>query len=191
MTDTSFTSQIAKANNAVFAVNGDYCGFRKDGIIIRGGTLRRNDTKSDWDLCYLDANGDLQMCLNNTVDGNALVSQGVLQSWCFGPTLVRDGKAVTNFNTPGLSRSAKEPRTAIGQVDKLHYIILVVDQVRKPEETGGMSFSELAAEFERLGCQKAYNLDGGGSTTLYFNGQVINKPCVEGERKISDIIYLK
>lgn len=51
-------------------------------------------------------------------------------------------------------------------------------------------FKELATEFKRLGCQWAYALDGGGSTTLYFNGEVINTPSDwTGERKISDILY--
>lgn len=186
-----FTSQIASSVGAAFAVNGDFCGFRKEGIIIRDGTLYRNK-KSGWDLLCLDKNGDLLAYDNDSVDGNNLVSEGVLQSWCFGPTLVKNGKALTAFNTPNLSKTAKEPRTAIGQVGKLHYIILVVDAVRSSTKTeGGMSFAQLAQEFERLGCTTAYNLDGGGSTTLYFNGKVINDPCVSGERQISDIIYLK
>lgn len=186
-----FTSQIASSVGAAFAVNGDFCGFRTEGIIIRDGTLYRN-RKAGWDLLCLDKNGDLVTYDNDSVDGNSLVDDGVLQSWCFGPTLVKNGKALTVFNTPNLSKTAKEPRTAIGQVGKLHYIILVVDAVRTSTKTeGGMSFAQLAQEFERLGCTTAYNLDGGGSTTLYFNGKVINDPCVSGERQISDIIYLK
>ncbi len=191
LTGRLYTSKIAASVDASFAVNGDFAGFRKDGIIIRQGNLLRNDKRNDWDLLYMDANGDLQTCLNNSADGNELISQGVLQSWCFGPTLVKNGQVITNFNTPNLSRSAKEPRTAIGQVSKLHYIILVVDQVRSPVKSGGMSFAELAAEFKSLGCRTAYNLDGGGSTTLYFNGSVINTPCMKGERQVSDILYLK
>ncbi len=186
-----FTSKIASSVGAAFAVNGDFCGFRTEGIIIRDGVLYRNK-KAGWDLLCLDKNGDLVTYDNDSVDGNDLVRGGVLQSWCFGPTLVKDGKALTTFNTPNLSKTAKEPRTAIGQVGKLHYIILVVDAVRTSTKTeGGMSFAQLASEFERLGCTTAYNLDGGGSTTLYFNGNVINDPCVSGERQVSDIIYLK
>ncbi len=191
LTGRLYTSKIAKSVGATFAVNGDFCGFRKEGIIIREGNLYRNK-KAGWDLLYLDKNGELITCDNDSADGEELVSQGVIHSWCFGPTLVRDGKALSEFNTPGLSHRAREPRTAIGQVDKLHYIILVVDAVRTSTHTvGGMNFAELANEFERLGCKTAYNFDGGGSTTLYFNGQVINTPCVSGERAVSDIIYLK
>jgi exopolysaccharide biosynthesis protein len=56
-----------------------------------------------------------------------------------------------------------------------------------------MSLSDLAQKFEERGCTVAYNLDGGGSSTMYFNGEVINNPTDgrhEGERKISDIIYI-
>ena len=56
---------------------------------------------------------------------------------------------------------------------------------------GGMSFSELAATFESLGCKTAYNLDGGGSTTMWLNGKLANEPAMEGLRNISDIIYFK
>lgn len=193
ITGRAYTSKIASANKAVFAVNGDFCGFRTDGIIIREGKLYRNKS-SDWDLCYVNKYGDLKVGLNNWYGGKELVNGGAIQSWCFGPTLVKDYKALTNeeMNRPGLSSRAREPRTAIGQVGDLHYIILVVDAVRTGTETlGGMTFEELAEKMEQLGCKTAYNLDGGGSTTLYFKGEVINSPCVNGERSVSDIIYIK
>ena len=190
----AYTSRIAASVGAGFGVNGDFCGFHSDGIIIREGGLYRNK-KSGWNLCYLNKYGDLIVCKNNSQDGKKLVGDGVLQSWCFGPTLVDDYKALTKeqFNTPGLSRSAHEPRTAIGQIDELHYIILVVDAIRSGSSTvgGGMTFTELAKTFEGLGCKTAYNLDGGGSTALYLNGKIINELCMGGERQVSDIIYFK
>ena len=194
-----YTSKIASSVDAGFAVNGDYCGFRYSGIIIREGKMYRNKKADGWDLCYLNRYGDLITCKNDAQDGKALANEGVFQSWCFGPTLVENYKAVQNFNTPGLSSKdwAREPRTAIGQVDRLHYIFLVVDAVRDPNGTGGwttiggMNFRELADTFEALGCKTAYNLDGGGSTTLWLNGKVINNPSGSGEREISDIIYFK
>ena len=191
ITGRHYTSAIAESVGATFAVNGDFCGFRNHGIIIREGKLHRSTT-SDWDLCYIDKNGDLNAVPCKSVSANTLTSNGVLQSWCFGPTLVRNYEIPSSFNTPGLSQKAREPRVAIGQLDTLHYIILVVDAVRTNNTTiGGMTFTDLAKEFQKLGCKTAYNLDGGGSTTLYYKGNVINKPCGSGERKVSDIIYLK
>ncbi len=191
ITGRHYTSAIAESVGATFAVNGDFCGFRNHGIIIREGKLHRSTT-SDWDLCYIDKNGDLNTVMCNNTNANTLMSEGVLQSWCFGPTLVKDYEIPASFNTPGLSQRAREPRVAIGQIDTLHYIILVVDAVRTNNTTiGGMTFADLAKEFQNLGCKTAYNLDGGGSTTLYYKGQVINTPCGSGERKVSDIIYFK
>ena len=197
----AYTSKIAASVGAGFAVNGDFCGFRTYGVIIREGGLYRNKRADGWDLCYIDKYGDLTVCKNDRTDGKALVDSGAWQSWCFGPTLVENYIPLTKdqFNTPDLSRSAREPRTAIGQVDDLHYIILVVDAVRDPNggggwnTIGGMSFTELAQTFADLGCKTAYNLDGGASTTLWLNGKVANKPAGtgNGERQVSDIIYLK
>ena len=191
ITGRQYTSKIAAGVDAVFAVNGDFCGYRSNGIIIREGAVIR-DKGADWDLCYLDRNGDLQVGISDDFDAGTLVAEGALQSWCFGPTLVENYNKIENMNRPNLSAKAREPRTAIGQVDTLHYYILVVDAVRTGSGTvGGLSFSDLADQFVALGCKTAYNLDGGGSTTLYFRGEVINSPCVNGERAISDIIYLK
>ena len=197
----AYTSKIAQSAGAGFAVNGDFCGYRASGIIIREGGLYRNKRSDNWDLCYINKYGDLITCKNDKEDGKALVNGGAWQSWCFGPTLVENYRALENreFNTPDLSRAdwAREPRTAICQIDELHYIIVVVDAVRVPNglggwnTVGGMNFDELAATCAALGCKTAYNLDGGGSTTLYLNGKVVNEPSGGGERAISDIIYLK
>lgn len=201
ITGRAYTSKIASSVGAGFAVNGDFCGYRSTGIIIREGGLYRDKRSDNWDLCYMNKYGDLIVCKNDKESGKALVDGGARQSWCFGPTLVENYRALSNseFNTPDLSRKdwAREPRTAIGQIDELHYIILVVDAKRVSNglggwnTVGGMNFDELAATFESLGCKTAYNLDGGGSTTMYLNGKVANEPCMEGERLVSDIIYLK
>ena len=81
-----------------------------------------------------------------------------------------------------------QPRTAIGQKGPSEYVIIVVDG--RSTKSQGMSCYDLAIEFQKIGCNFAYNLDGGGSSTLYFNGEVINKPSdFNGERNISDILY--
>ena len=133
ITGRAYTSKTASKVGAIFAVNGDFCGFRPSGIIIREGNLYRNKGSS-WDFCYLDKDGNL-VTATHSVDAKKLVADGVWQSWSFGPTLVKDGRALTKdeFVTPGLSRTAREPRTAIGQVGKLHYIILVVDAMTGQE----------------------------------------------------------
>ena len=87
---------------------------------------------------------------------------------------------------------ASNPRTAIGIIDENHYIIVVSDG--RTSESEGLSLYQLAEIMKSYGAKTAYNLDGGGSSTLYFNGQVINKPTTGGnkilERAVSDIVYI-
>ena len=62
------------------------------------------------------------------------------------------------------------------------------------EESAGLSLSQLAEFMKCLGVVSAYNLDGGGSSTMYFNGEIINNPTTNGrsikERSVSDIVYI-
>lgn len=87
---------------------------------------------------------------------------------------------------------ASNPRTAIGIIDNLHYVFVVSDG--RTEESEGLSLLELAEFMDGLGVKTAYNLDGGGSSTMYFNGEVINTPTTNGrsikERSVSDIVYI-
>ena len=87
---------------------------------------------------------------------------------------------------------SSNPRTAIGIIDENHYIIIVSDG--RTLESEGLSLYQMAEIMKSYGVKTAYNLDGGGSSTLYFNGQVINKPTTNGntisERSVSDIVYI-
>lgn len=68
--------------------------------------------------------------------------------------------------------------------------MFVVVDGREEGYSRGVTMTELAQIMVDLGCQVAYNLDGGGSSTMYFNGQVINQPSNGGERGTSDILYI-
>lgn len=193
---TEKTSQIATANNAIFAINGDYYGFRDNGLIIRNGIVYRDVARSSPhnEALAICNDGQLKIIMEGEKAGEEYVNDGIIQTFSFGPTLVEDGKAVKNsiLKEKSLVPTSNNPRTAIGQIEPLHYIIIVVDG--RTKESSGMSLSDLAQEFEERGCTVAYNLDGGGSSTMYFNGEVINTPTDgrhEGERKISDIIYFE
>ena len=87
---------------------------------------------------------------------------------------------------------ASNPRTAIGIIDENHYIIVVSDG--RTSESKGLSLYQMAEVMKSYGVKTAYNLDGGGASTLYFNGQVINKPTTGGnrisDRAVSDIVYI-
>jgi exopolysaccharide biosynthesis protein len=76
-------------------------------------------------------------------------------------------------------------------IDALHYIFVVSDG--RTSQSAGLTLLQLAEVMQEYGCTVAYNLDGGGSSTMVFNGEVINNPTDGrsfGERKVSDIIYI-
>jgi len=190
------TSAIAERENAVLAINGDGYGFRNSGIVMRNGEIRRAKPVVGFHLLMLDDKGNLTVAaqFDQKVNPQRLATEalaaGVRDIWSFGPELVRDGKAASFDGFDLLSRrvSSKAPRTAIGQMGPLHYVVIVVDG-RRPGYSDGISLPGLQQLFVDLGVQTAFNLDGGGSTALYFCGEIINTLSSNRERNVSDILY--
>jgi exopolysaccharide biosynthesis protein len=107
---------------------------------------------------------------------------------------VEDGKISVTTSEEVDKAMTSNPRTAIGMIDDLHYVMVVADG--RTSESAGLSLYELAEFMQsELGVTLAYNLDGGGSSTMYFNGEVINNPTTNGttiqERSVSDIVYIQ
>jgi exopolysaccharide biosynthesis protein len=185
------TSSIAEENNAIFAINGDYYGFRNYGYVLKNGVAYRDTARSSGDdeTLVIDKNGNFSI-INESQTSLAALSGSAWQVLSFGPALIEDGKIVVNSSSEVSESMSSNPRTAIGQVSALHYIVIVSDG--RTSESTGLSLLELAQEFEARGCTVAYNLDGGGSSTMYFNGKVINNPADgngSSERSVSDIVY--
>lgn len=179
-------SKNAKRNNAIFAVNGDYYGWDNYGITIRDSQIYRNNPDSKEDICAIFGDGTMQVYLPNEISAEELAANNCYQSWTFGPILVKDGVAQTTFNS---KVTGLNPRTGIGYIGPNHFVFIVVDG-RQGEYSSGLKMADFAKLFEDLGCISAYNLDGGGTSTFYFDGNVMNKPCYGSERSMSDIIYL-
>ena len=190
---TAKTSVTAAENNAILAVNGDYYGANSTGYVIRNGVVYRDTVREDssnGDLAiYKD--GSFKVIYEDEISADQLVKDGVVNLLAFGPSLVEDGEITVNTNSEVGQSMASNPRTAIGIIDENHYIIVVSDG--RTSESEGLSLYQLAEVMKSYGVKTAYNLDGGGSSTLYFNGQVINKPTTNGtisERAVSDIVYI-
>ena len=187
------TSEIADDNSALLAINGDYYGFRNNGFVLRDGVLYRSSSQGDGteDLVIYD-DGSFEIIDENESDANELLNNGAWQIYSFGPGLISDGKLIVDTDTEVSSRSMNSnPRTAIGMIDKLHYLFVVSDG--RTDESAGLSLYELASIMQDYGCEVAYNLDGGGSSTMVFNGEIINNPTGgrgSSERAVSDIIYI-
>jgi exopolysaccharide biosynthesis protein len=192
LTDT--TSSIAEANNAVLAINGDYYGFRDAGYVMRGGYLYRDLAAYDQDqedLCIM-ADGTLEILAEVDYSAQDMADMGARDIFSFGPGLLIDGEITVREGDEVERAQVTNPRTSIGQIAPLHYVFVVSDG--RTEESVGLSLLELAQLMQDLGCTTAYNLDGGGSSTIWFNGRVLNKPTTFGEkiteRSISDIVYI-
>ena len=190
---TAKTSITAANNNAILAVNGDYYGANSTGYVIRNGVVYRDTVREDssnGDLAiYKD--GSFKIIYEDEISADQLVKDGVVNLLAFGPSLVENGEIVVDTNSEVGQSMSSNPRTAIGIIDENHYIIIVSDG--RTSESQGLSLYELAEVMKSYGVKTAYNLDGGGSSTLYFNGQVINKPTTNGnisERAVSDIVYI-
>ena len=191
---TAKTSVTAAENNAILAVNGDYYGANSSGYVIRNGVVYRDSVREDasnGDLAiYKD--GSFKIIYEDQVSADQLVQDGVVNLLAFGPSLVENGEISVDTNTEVGQAMSSNPRTAIGIIDENHYIIIVSDG--RTSESKGLSLYQMAEVMKSYGVKTAYNLDGGGSSTLYFNGQVINKTTTGGskisERAVSDIVYI-
>ena len=191
---TEATSSIAGNNNAILAVNGDYYGADRSGYVIKNGVIYRNTVRSDSEYPDLAVykDGSFKIIYETEVTAEELLADGVVNLFAFGPSLIENGEISVDQNTEVRQAMTKNPRTAIGIVDKNHYILVVSDG--RTNESKGLSLYELAEVLKEYGATTAYNLDGGGSSTMYFNGNIVNNPTTNGhnisEREVSDIVYI-
>ena len=189
---TDETSDIAGSKDAIFAVNGDYYGAKESGYVIRNGVVYRDYGSASTDVLCIYADGHFEITDSSEKTAQQLVNEGVWQAFSFGPALVEDGSVSVGANDEVGRAMASNPRTAVGIIDDLHYVFVVSDG--RTAESEGLTLKELAEFMQKLGVKTAYNLDGGGSSTMWFGGQVINNPTTSGssikERKVSDIVYI-
>lgn len=191
--DSCISDEAGKAG-AVLAFNSDNYGVHDYGIIIRDGQLiRANDTTRH--MLALLPDGSLHTISDRKIEKPKTVAQklldmGVIHTFEFGPVLVLGGQAVgfpQSFDLISTRSSRLEPRTAIGMIEPLHYLVIVADG-RQPGYSDGLSLQSLQQMFVDYGVQTALNLDGGGSAEMWFQGEVISQPSGGHERRLTDMI---
>ncbi|MBR2605809.1 MAG: phosphodiester glycosidase family protein [Clostridia bacterium] len=189
---TARTSSIAENANAVLAINGDYYGARQSGYVIRNGVIYRSKANRNAEDLVIYQDGSFGIINESEISAQALLDNGAWNVLSFGPALLIDGEIAVSSGEEVGRAMASNPRTAIGIVDDLHYLFVVSDGRTNASE--GLSLRELAQVLKELGAKTAYNLDGGGSSTMVFQGQVVNNPTSNGkritERSVSDIVCI-
>ena len=188
---TDYTSTMAKTTNAILAINGDYYGVQESGYVIKNGTLYRSSSKTNQEDLVIYKDGSFKLINESDYTAQELIDDGAYNVLSFGPGLIENNEIIVSETQEVGKAMASNPRTAIGQISDNHYVFVVSDG--RTSESEGLTLYELANFMKDLGCNIAYNLDGGGSSTMYFNGKIINNPTTNGkikERKVSDIVYV-
>jgi exopolysaccharide biosynthesis protein len=189
------TSEIAENNGAIAAVNGGAfidkssvewtgTGAFPDGIVVSNGKKVWNSLvpNSKTDLFGITKEGKL---IVGKYSENQLKGLGVQEALSFGPTLIVNGKMCDITIDGGIA-----PRTAIGQRKDGAIILMVIDG--RSLTSLGATYKEVQEILFKLGAINAINLDGGKSTTMYYEGQIINTPSNSmGERTIPTTVIVK
>lgn len=189
---TETTSVQAANAGAILAINGDYYGAQERGYVLRNGVLYRASAQSGTDALVIGADGKFRIITEGETSADTLVREGAWQVLTFGPALINGGQVTVSSSDEVGRAMTSNPRTAIGQISEGHYLLVVSDG--RTKESTGLSLRQLAELMQSLGAQIAYNLDGGGSSTMVFQGCVVNNPTTNGrsirERSVSDIVYI-
>lgn len=183
-------TELAREDNAVCAINGDFYAFRSCGIRVWQGTLYLAECEKV-DTCFFTEAGDMLFVrrgeLSGWADAERFVEDNrVSFSVAFGPVLVENGVNVTPDQYPLGEIGKPYSRSVIGQLGKTHYLLMTMNF-----EVGytTMHYSRDAADlFIAHGCPTAYGLDGGQTGTVVFGGELVNLPDFGWERKVSDMI---
>lgn len=197
--------KIAQANNAVFAVNGDFFNYYDHGYLVRHTKRFRNRPNKIWDMLIIDQNGDFNVIMQPT---KAKIEEWqaahpdltMVNTFNFGPVILLDGQpAYEDFdktlNHDYIGAHKECQRMALVQLDHLTYLAVTSEG---PEDQGSVGltmdqFCELLMtideELTDYTFKVAYNLDGGSSSTMVFKETKINAPTNPKKRELCDIIY--
>ena len=192
---------IAKRVNAVFAMNGDYCGDfhgnESSKYILRQGTVFRDTVDKRLDMLLIDEDGDFHILTGGPeladLDKTQIDGKRVINALQFGPGLIIDGVPaedsylMSDKHSPQFADpDGRENRLCLAQVGPLHYMVIATR-----DGANMAQFKQLVLDIAPE-CTNAYILDGGGSTQMVFLGKKYNNANAETNktmRKLSDIVY--
>ena len=212
---TEFTSEMCKRHKGIIAIDGDTYGAQNSGYVIRNGQIirsSRNTGKGKGTDLAIYADGSFEIFNEKDYTLNEIAAKGAWQVFSFGPALVDKGVRVIDkgVEVETAATQNRNQRCAIGMIAPLHYIFVVSDG--RIASSPGLSLYQIGRIMEINHAYCAYNLDGGGSATMYFddgtgnangNGALVNYCTQElvhgstlpenppiGERGVSDCVYI-
>ncbi|HHT08367.1 MAG: phosphodiester glycosidase family protein [Christensenellales bacterium] len=183
---------MAKRVKSVLAIGGDFFVYHQYGYIVRQQNFYRNKLTGEHDVLIIDDKGDLQVIIRpKSADMKAFEQENkerIINAFTFGPALVKDGQMLTDMPL-GRSELVRAQRIALCQTGPLSYLVVYSEGPNDPDSSGLtiLEFAQLVSSFPDV--VTAYNLDGGSSATIVFQGQKINGPLSQRSRSIGDIIY--
>ena len=173
-TSTTSAQNMSDGVKCVLWITGDNLinnDVDMKSILIRDGYVYRESSKAD--CAVLNSKTlSLDIIPAHSITGRDLLESGVMNAFSFGPTMIVDGKIIESAKD---QRRTNNPRTAIGMIEPGHLVAVVVDGRQENTYSDGMTMVELLDLMESLGCETAYNLDGGASATMMFLGKKINQ----------------
>ena len=182
-------STVARRMNAVLAINGDYFNYKKNGYTLRQGQMFKDNLNGRRDLLLIDEDGDFHIMRKarkgtgvREIDGKQIIN-----AFFFGPALVENGELNQDYSCDEMAFGDSCQRMCIAQAGKLHYKVICCAAPERGSE--GMTIRQFAKLVHSFNVENAYNLDGGNSTMLIFNGEKVNDVDNPKARDIADIIY--
>ena len=185
------TTEMAKSVNAVVASSGDFYKHRYFGIVVHEGQIKRAEFEKV-DTCFIDDKGDLILSpkgqFSNQTQAQQYVDENNIRfSVAFGPILINNGKACAPKSYLLGEIDGNYSRMALCQKDDLHYLLVNATAEKKVQVRPNIwEFTDVLTGY---GVDKAYALDGGQTTVIAMDGELITSVDYGYQRQISDIIY--
>jgi exopolysaccharide biosynthesis protein len=198
-TMTSHISSIESGGETpLVAINGDsaYYSSYRTGYVIRNGlkyrssrqtTSGKGTTSGDGFAIYKD--GSAQSYVESSTTTTALINSGCYHCFCFGPTLYENSAIQVGEDDDVYQCKGANQRTAIGFIDNYHFVFFVSEGRINNSSVDGFSLYEMAGLLRDYGCVRAYNLDGGGASYMWYDGSRVNTSSEN--RAVGDILYVK
>ncbi|MBB6217790.1 exopolysaccharide biosynthesis protein [Anaerosolibacter carboniphilus] len=189
------TSSVAKRKDAILAINGG--GFYTEkrngstyaqliGNTVIDGALVEPFNGYPGDLFFAGINKKGQVIGTVPKTETELMELQPYQGTSFIPVLLKQGKKV---EIPEKWKKTNQPRTIIGKYANDDLIMIVIDG-RQGNWSIGVTLELLQDKLLSLGVKEAYNLDGGGSSVMYYNGKILNRPSDGKERPVANHIVI-